>query len=104
MNKVQILAISFIENHWDEMDKKRLDLTETKEEFLKLIQNDYHMACWVVTEAMNWGCEIDYGKEYLVEWQGDFSVFKIDETYFKYDSKTHTLIEVEPKFKQVIYF
>lgn len=31
MNKVQILAISFIENHWDEMDKKRLDLTETKE-------------------------------------------------------------------------
>lgn len=62
------------------------------------------MASWVITEAMDWGCDINYAKEYKVEWDGDFTVFKIDDSYFKYDSKTHTLIEVEPKFKQVIYF
>ena len=102
MDKIKNLASSLIEKHWDEIDKKNCEIIESKAEVLDTIAKDSAYATWIITECMWWGCnkkgsfEPNYTKEYIVKRDDcDFNVYKIDGSYFKYDSKTQTLIEIE---------
>lgn len=99
------LATKFIEEHWDEIDLKKVEITGTKEEYLKEISN-FYIACWVISEVMSWGCKINYHKQYEVETESastHYGVIKIEDTYFMM-TDDWIYVEVKPKFKTVIYF
>jgi hypothetical protein len=105
MNKVTKLAVEFIENHWEEIDLKKVGISShSKQSFLAEIVTNYYSAGWVLNEVMSWGLDIDYIKEYQVETEGAFLVLLIDNSYFRFDCKTHLFVEVEPKFKTIMYF
>ena len=40
----------------------------------------------------------------IVEHDGDFNVFKIYDSYFRYSIDIDSLVSIEPKTKEVIYF
>lgn len=104
------LATKFIEEHWDDItnkDAKQLNYNQvSKDEMLEAIQNDYEIACWVISEIMSWGCKINYHEQYEVETDPNtthYGVIKIEDTYFMM-SDDYVYVKVEPKFKTVIYF
>lgn len=102
-NEVTKLALDFIDKHWDVIDKERVEIIKSKDDFKQKIMNNYVEACWVVSEVMRWGCENDYLQPYLVDCDDHF-VIKIDNKYFKWDRNTFTFQEATPKHKTVLYF
>lgn len=104
-------AISFIEEHWDEIDLNRTEITDTKEEFIDRLKSDYSFAEWIIQEVMVWGCRdsndnrIDYLQKYEIPNLDAFTVWKIDNRYFAIDFKNnYSFKEVFPKETTVIYF
>lgn len=105
MNEVTKLAIEFVSENWDKIDRKRIEtINNTKEDFIKEIQNDYYTACWVLTEVMSWGADKDYIEKYKVENEEEIFVIKIEDKYFKINYETYYLDECEPKYKTIMYF
>ena len=55
MKKVEKLicdfVYDFVEEKWDKINKKKIEITQTKEEFLKEVKTDIQTAVWVVTEG-----------------------------------------------------
>lgn len=101
------LAVKFIEEHWDDIinkDAKQINYNQvSKDEMLEAIHNDYEIACWIISEVMSWGCNKNYLRQYIIEGDSDRHVIKIEDTYFMM-SDDYVYVEVEPKFKTVIYF
>ena len=95
------IATEFVENHWDEIDKKRTDIRDSKEYVLNFIQNDVYEASWIISEVMAWGCDKNYLKEYKIYCE-DALVISIEGKYFKF--KGDCFEPVKPKKKTVIYF
>jgi hypothetical protein len=105
MNEVTKLAIKFVSENWDKIDRNRIETIHTsKESFIKNIEKDYYTACWVVTEVMSWGAGKDYIKEYQVDNEEEIFVVKLNSKYFKTNFETYCLDECEPKYKTVMYF
>lgn len=105
MNKITKLAIEFIENHWQDIDLEKTELTSyNKQSFIKEVADEYYTAGWVLTEVMSWAFDEDYLQDYQVETEAEFLVLLIDNSYFKFDCDTCLFVEVEPKFKTVMYF
>ena len=103
MNPIQELATSFIQEHWDEIDKNQTEIAKGKSTVLNFIKEDEEYASWIVCEVMNWGTPTDYLKPFVVE--ADIFVIKINDKYFKLDDpKGELLVETFPKEKTVIYF
>jgi len=104
MNPIKKLAINFIEKHWNEIDLKKVEITDPKQKFInKLVKQD-DLAWWVVTEVMSWGCAIDYYKDLIVSQEdGEFSVLKCEGRYFQNDGNFYYK-EVFPKTRTLIYF
>ncbi len=103
MNSIQELAISFVKEHWNEIDKKATEIENDLDLVLKLIKEDEEYAGWIVGEIMLWGTPTDYLKPYLVE--ADIWVVKVNGKYFKCAKAfSNLLVEVFPKEKTVIYF
>jgi hypothetical protein len=104
----------FINDNWDKIDLKRMDLKETKEKFLKEVKSNFETAFWVITEIMDYGTDTDYSHDLYVYQEEDednnmikFRVMKLDNKYIKYTMNkdyTHTVSFAEPKTKTVIYF
>ena len=92
-------AISFIENHFDEIDLKKCDWNiKSKEQAIKEIKKNDYMAGWIITEVMNWGTPIDYAKQYKVENDDDDFIVKIENRYFALDyENVHYFKEVFPR-------
>jgi hypothetical protein len=104
MNPIQKLATSFIQEHWDEIDKNIFEDNNDKQTILDLIRDDESMAGWIVGEVMSWGTKTDYLKPYIVV-DADIWVIKVEDKYFKSDGNySDKLIETFPKEKTVIYF
>ena len=105
MNEITKLAINFVSNNWDKINRQKIETIHTsKESFIKEIKEDYYIACWVLTEVMSWGADKNYIKEYQVESEDDIFVVKIQDKYFRINFETYCLDECEPKYKTVIYF
>lgn len=105
MNEVTKLAVDFVSNNWDKINREKIEtLKSSKKSFIKEIKEDYYIACWVLTEVMSWGADKNYIKEYQVESEDDIFVVKIQDKYFRINFETYCLDECEPKFKTVIYF
>lgn len=81
----------FVEKNWDNIDRKKCDLNETKEQFLKNVKSNFQDAIWVITEVMNWAMDKDYYKELRVFPMPDenteekFYVIKLADKYIKYE-------------------
>jgi hypothetical protein len=92
-------AITFIENHFDEIDLKKCYWNiKTKDQAIKEIKKNDYMAGWIITEVMNWGTSIDYAKEYKVENDDDHVIIKIENRYFALDyENVHYFKEVFPR-------
>lgn len=104
MNPIKKLAIDFIESHWDEIDLKKVEITDFKQKFINKIVKQDDLAWWVVIEVMNWGCKKNYLEEHIVSREyGSYCVIKIDDRYFQ-PTETFHYKEVFPKTKTVIYF
>lgn len=104
-NEVTKLALSFVEDHWQEINLEDIDLSGyTKNNLLKEIKENYCIASWVLTEVMSWGTEKDYIKEYVVENEEEIFVVKLDNKYFKINFETCCLDECEPRYKTTMYF
>lgn len=95
---LDLFAINFIENHFDEIDFKKCDWNiKTKQQAINEIKNK-DLAGWVIIEVMSWGTSIDYIKDYKVENDADDFIIKIDERYFALDHENHDHFkEVFPK-------
>lgn len=99
-NKIlNLFAINFIENHFNEIELKKCDWNiKTKEQAIKEIKKNDYMAGWVITEVMNWGTPIDYIKEYKIENDDEDFIIKIDGKYFALDYENSNYFkEVSPK-------
>ena len=95
-------AIQFIENHYEELNKEKLEISYTKDQCLKELYKDMDFVCWVIMEAMSWGCDKNYINDYKVEC--DKYLIKIDKSYYTYNHNTYTLDPVKVKYKKVAYF
>lgn len=105
MKVVKNLAISFIENHFEELNLEKCDLKGyNKKQVINQCKKEYWFACWVITELMSWGLDKDYLSEYVVEHEGDFLVIKIKDKYYRINFQTHCFDEAEVKIKTVYYF
>lgn len=105
MDEVTNLAIKFVSENWNKIDRKKIEtIHNTKEDFIKEIKKEYYTACWVLTEVMSWGADKNYIKQYKVENEDEIFVVKIDEKYFKINFETYCLDECEPKYKTIMYF
>ena len=109
-NKEKLLtnfAVSFIEDHWNEIDLVKTDIVDTKEELINQLKNDYRLCEWIISEVMSWGCKTDYLIKCEVENLIDFpTVWKFNDSYFSidYTDKYYGFKEVFPKEKTIIYF
>ena len=71
---------------------------ETKEQAIKEIKKHDYMACWIITEVMNWGTSIDYAKEYKVENDAEHFIIKVEDRYFALDyENVHYFKEIFPR-------
>ena len=104
MNPIKKTAIDFIESHWDEINLKKVEITDDKQKFInKLVKQDY-LAWWVVIEVMNWGCNKNYLDDLIVSTEdGEYCVIKMNDRYFQ-PTDSFYYKEVFPKTKTVIYF
>lgn len=85
-NILDLFAISFIENHFKEIDLKKCDWSiKTKEQAIEEIKKNDYMAGWIITEVMSWGTSIDYIKQYKVENDDDLFIVKVENRYFTLD-------------------
>lgn len=93
------LAISFIENHFDEIDLKHVDWNvKTKEQAIKEIKKNDILTGWIITEVMNWGTPIDYAKQYKIENDDEHFIIKVEDRYFALDYENiHYFKEVFPR-------
>lgn len=99
-NKIlEIFAIDFIKNHFDEIDLKSVGWkVKTKESAIKQIKKSQKTLFWVISEVMTWGTGINYLKEFFVQNEDDLFIIKIDERYFYLDyENVHYFKEVFPK-------
>ena len=110
-NKEKLLtnfAVSFIEDHWNEIDLVKTDIVDTKEELINQLKNDYRLCEWIISEVMSWGCDKDYLSELEVKDNiSEDTVWKIGDKYFIWQITVKylgSLKEVFPKTKTVIYF
>lgn len=103
MDKLLRLAISFVNEHWNEFNTDDLGLPKSKSAFIKELKIDKQSVAWVLTEAMSWVCKENYLKPYIIE-NKDFLVIKVDDSYFKLMFENGIFEEVFPKTKTVIYF
>lgn len=102
---LDLFAINFIENHFEEIDLKKCDWNiKTKEQAIKEIKMNSLMAGWVITEVMDWGTPNNYIKEYMVENFEEAFMIKVEGKYFviDYDNppyliETHYLLWSEIK-------
>ena len=101
MNPVKQKAVEFLEEHWDEIDKKDTEITDSKEKFIDKVKESDPLAWWVLTEVMYWGCKKNYLKEFIV--QEDPWTIKIGNQYFQV-SQFDEYKEVFPKMKTIPYF
>jgi hypothetical protein len=102
-NEITKLAIGFIKDHWNELDRNRLNIIKSKSEFIKEIGYNYETACWVFSELMKWATKKDYTSCYTVECENHY-VIKLNNKYFKWIHNKDIFEEVFPKEKTVIYF
>lgn len=98
------LAISFLENHWDEIDLKGTEIEQSKMDFIKKVAKSPYLTSWVISEVMSWGCNEDYLKKYEIDYP-DFFVIQVDNKFFKMNSE-YIFERIEPKtrVKTEIYF
>jgi len=96
---LDLFAINFIENHFDEIDLKKCDWNvKTKKAAINEIKKKDYMAGWIITEVMNWGTPVDYIGEYKVENDEEHFIIKINGRYFALDyENVHYFKEVFPK-------
>ena len=92
-------AIDFINNHFDEIDLKKLDWNiSNKEQAIKEIKKKDYLAGWIITEVMRWGTSNDYQKDYLVENDDEHFIVKIGKRYFALDYDNENYFnEVKPR-------
>lgn len=92
-------AINFIENHFNEIDLKKVDWNiKTRQQAIKEIKKNDYMAGWIITEVMSWGTPINYTKQYKIENDEEHFIVKIDDRYFALDYENNNYFkEVFPK-------
>ena len=92
-------AIDFINNHFDEIDLKKISWEiSSKEQAIKEIKKKDYLAGWIITEVMRWGTSKDYQKEYIIENDDEHFIIKIGKRYFALDyDNIHYFNEVKPR-------
>jgi len=105
MNAITKLAVEFIENHWQDIDLVKVELTKySKQSLLKEVVEDYYLAGWVLMEVMSWGADKNYIDKYSIENRQDLLILLVDDKYFKFNPLTFLLEETKPKYKTIIYY
>lgn len=101
-NILDKFAIDFINNHFDEIDLKKLDWNiSNKEQVIKEIKKKDYLAGWIITDVMRWGTSKDYQKDYLVENDDEHFIVKINKRYFALDYDNENYFN-EVKARKVI--
>ena len=104
MDSLQKLAYSFVDDHWDEIDLKKVEIKQSKFSFLRELKTNESTCWWVVSEVMSWGCKQDYLKEFIASWEdGEYMVVKAHDKYYQNDGR-FGYKEVFPKTRTVTYF
>lgn len=98
-NILDKFAIDFINNHFDEIDLKKLEwCVSSKKQAIKEIKKKDYLAGWIITEVMRWGTSNDYQKEFKVENDDEHFIIKIGKRYFTLDyDNIHYFNEVFPR-------
>lgn len=106
MKPIQKMAINFINEHWDEIDKKKTEIFVSKEKFIKEIKSNLHTAAWVITEVMSWGCEKDYIRPQLIESNDEEAgwIIKVGRSYYRSIPTQELFKKVKPKVKKILVF
>ena len=98
----------FVDTHWDNIDKEKCQLFETKKVFLEKVKTNVQDAMWVLVEVCDWSADEKYLKELFIHVDNSFSVLKIGEDYIKAEfdwlNHNYTLSFTEQKTKTVTYF
>lgn len=99
-------VINFINNHFNEIDLKRVEWkVKTKEQAINEINKNADMASWIITEVMSWGTPINYIEEFKVENDEDHFIIKVNDKYFAIDyNDTRYFIEVFPTKVEKLVF
>lgn len=48
-------VLDYVKNHWDNINYNKIDITDSKETFIKDVQQDFYLVTWFITEALDWG-------------------------------------------------
>lgn len=82
---------NFVEKNWDNINRQKCDIRQSKDQFLHSVRTNPQDAIWVITEVMNWAMDRNYYKELQVfpaeneNTEEKFFVIKLGDKYIKYE-------------------